>query len=244
VLGFAYFICISNSAAAQLKAEFTSNIQTGCPPLIVAFQDQSTGNPTSWKWTLGNGATSILQNPVTTYFDPGVYTVKLVIKSSAGADSITKVSYITVFSNPQASFSASPTQGCYPLHVDFTDNSKAGSGTIAGYLWDFGDGNISTESKPTHVYTAGGTFDITLKVTNSLGCWNAITKSDLVHINDGVNAGFELTSLDVCKTPATASFKNTSAGSGTLEYNWDFGDGTTSAWPRQRIDITRQEHTR
>ncbi|MEP6513199.1 MAG: PKD domain-containing protein, partial [Parafilimonas sp.] len=169
------FSLSETSALAQLKADFTSNIRGGCPPLLVSFQDFSAGNPISWKWTLGNGTTSTNQNPITTYFDAGVYTVKLVIKNGSASDSITKTSFITVYANPQAAFLASPTQGCFPLEVNFTDNSKAGSGTISEYLWDFGDGNISTLPMPSHTYTSAGIFDVTLQVTNSLHCSNAST---------------------------------------------------------------------
>ena len=124
------FACIGEPAVAQLHAEFTSNVRSGCPPVIVTFHDLTTGNPTNWEWTLGNGSTSILQEPVTTYFDPGVYTVKLVVSNAGGADSITKVSYIIVDANPTVEFSASPVQGCYPLEVHYTDSSQAGSGMI------------------------------------------------------------------------------------------------------------------
>ncbi len=224
VLLFSFF---ANQSFGQLKASFTSNIQSGCSPLIVAFEDQSKGNPTSWKWTLGNGTTATQQNPITTYFNPGVYTVKLSIKNSSGGDSITETDYITVYANPQAAFNASPTEGCFPLDVNFTNSSKAGSGTITDYLWDFGDGYVSTDVKANHIYKSSGTFDVTLKVTNSYGCTNTITKSDLVHIEDGVNADFSLSSLNICKRPATAIFENNSVGtgSGNISYVWNFGDG-------------------
>ncbi len=224
IILFSFF---ANSSFGQLKAKFTSNIQSGCSPLIVVFEDQSTGNPANWKWNLGNGATSTQQNPVTTYFNPGVYTVKLTVQNGSGTDTISETGYITVYANPQAIFNASPLQGCFPLKVDFSNGSKAGSGTIADYLWDYGDGNISTDIKSDHIYTSAGTFDVTLKVTNSFGCTNALTKSDFVHINDGVNADFSLVSLNVCQKPATAIFKNNSEGSDAVNYTWDFGDGST-----------------
>ncbi|MEP6465349.1 MAG: PKD domain-containing protein [Parafilimonas sp.] len=223
------FLFACNNSFSQLKADFSSNVQSGCTPLIVAFEDNSTGAPTNWSWTLGNGTIASNQNPVTTYFDAGSYTVKLTIKNTSGQDSLIKTSYITVYANPQIAFTTSATQGCFPLDVKFTNNSKAGSGTILNYLWDLGDGNIDTTVNVNHTYTSAGTFDITLKVTNSFGCYNALTKSDLIQISDGVNAGFSLTSLDICKTPATATFKNASNGSGTLIYNWDFGDGQKSS---------------
>lgn len=226
---FAIFLfSVNNKSVAQLKADFTSNVQTGCAPLIVAFQDLSKGSPTSWKWTLGNGATSTNQNPVTTYVDPGTYTINLSIKGSSGKDSVSKTAFITVYANPQVVFNGTPTEGCFPLDVKFSNSSKAGSGSISGYTWDFGDGNIDSTPTATHTYISNGTFDVTLKVTNSFGCVTAITKSDLIKINDGVNANFMLSSLDVCKTPANAVFKNTSQASGSVSYEWDFGDGKTS----------------
>ena len=222
----------------QLKAQFTSNIQSGCSPLIVAFEDQSTGNPTSWKWNLGNGTSSTQQNPITTYFNPGVYTIKLNIQNSSGKDSTVKTAYITVYANPQANFNAAPVQGCFPLNVNFSNTSKPGSGTLTDYLWDFGDGDVSTDVKSDHTYTSSGTFDVTLKVTNSYGCTNTITESDLVHIDDGVNANFSLSSLNVCKKPATAVFTNNSEGSGKLKYIWNFGDGATGTGQNETHNYT------
>ncbi|HYJ62876.1 MAG TPA: PKD domain-containing protein, partial [Parafilimonas sp.] len=225
VIIFSFF---ATPSFGQLKAQFTSNIQSGCSPLIVAFEDQSTGNPTSWKWNLGNGTSATQQNPITTYFNPGTYAVKLTVQNSSGADSIIETTYVTVYANPQAIFNAAPLLGCFPLKVNFSNSSKAGSGTITDYLWDYGDGNFSTEAKSAHTYISSGTFDVTLKITNSYGCTNTLTKSDFVHINDGVNADFSLTSLNVCKKPATAVFKNNSEGSGTINYIWNFGDGNTN----------------
>jgi PKD repeat protein len=69
-------LIVSTTIKAQLSANFISPLQSGCAPLIVKFGDQSTGTPTSWKWDLGNGTTSYLQNPSAIYFNPGKYSVK------------------------------------------------------------------------------------------------------------------------------------------------------------------------
>ena len=50
--------------AAQVNASFTSSAQFGCPPLVVTFNDQSTGGVTSWHWEFDNGNTSNQQDPV------------------------------------------------------------------------------------------------------------------------------------------------------------------------------------
>ena len=97
----------------------------GCAPVYVNFIDISSGNPTSWKWDLGNGTVSFLQNPSTTYFNPGKYTIKLVVKNGTNADSTVKVNYITINALPKPVFKASDTTGCFPLTVNFTDQSTA-----------------------------------------------------------------------------------------------------------------------
>ena len=50
----------------------------------------------------------------------------------------------------------------------------------------------------------------------------------MIHIEDGVNADFSLSSLNVCKKPATAEFANNTQGTGNVKYIWNFGDGNTS----------------
>ncbi|HET7898886.1 MAG TPA: hypothetical protein VFL47_14475, partial [Flavisolibacter sp.] len=53
------FLCLSLAAygfGQQPVANFSANVQAGCVPLIVNFQDLSSGNPTAWKWDLGNGS--------------------------------------------------------------------------------------------------------------------------------------------------------------------------------------------
>ncbi len=110
------FFLLSNiqKVCAQLVANFSSNTTSGCAPLIVSFTDISTGNPTQWKWTLGNGTTATQQNPTTSYFFPGSYTVKLIIQNASGKDSIEKINNYFVglayhhFNRPKNSFYKNP----------------------------------------------------------------------------------------------------------------------------------------
>lgn len=99
---------------AQLSADFLATSVSGCSPLVVAFSDVSAGDPTKWKWDLGNGTIAYLRNPSVTYFAPGQYNIKLVVSNSAGIDSLVKSQYITVYSNPVVNFAGSPTTGCFP----------------------------------------------------------------------------------------------------------------------------------
>ncbi len=211
------------------SANFTATPLAGCSPLFVNFQDLSNGNPTSWKWDFGNGNTSTLQNPSATYFTPGQYTVKLTVTNASGSNTLTRTQYITVYEAPTVSFTANNTSGCFPLHVQFTDQSTAGSGnTNVSWQWDFGNGQTSTLQNPSISYTTAGTFSVTLKVTNDKGCSRVLSIPNYVSVTPGVHSTFTNTIATVCRPPADISFTNTSTGPGALTWFWDFGDGNTS----------------
>jgi gliding motility-associated-like protein len=219
----------SFSLKAQLAANFSVTASSGCAPLIVHFTDSSAGNPTQWKWDLGNGTISYLQNPSVTYFNPGQYTIKLTVKNTGGADSIIKTQFINVYDQPQVAFTGSATVGCYPLPVQFTDESTLTNGSISKWQWDFGDGFSSSLQHPQHVYKTPGNFNVTLRVINSNKCFNTLSKTQYIQIGSGVKAAFSYSNPDNCSFPVTVNFQNLSSGTGTVQYSWLFGDGATSA---------------
>ncbi|MCX8020663.1 MAG: PKD domain-containing protein, partial [Chitinophagaceae bacterium] len=196
------------------------------------FQDQSTGSPISWQWNFGNGNTSTLQNPITTYITPGTYTVTLTVSNANGSNTLTRSNYITVHEAPAVNFSSNVTSGCFPLRVQFTDLTNPGSGnTITSWFWDFGNGNTSTSANPFVIYNQTGNYTATLRVTNDKGCTKTLTRTNYIQVTDGVRASFTNTQPTVCRPPATIQFTNTSSGSGTLSFNWNFGDRNTSTLP-------------
>src|ERR1035437_9636694 len=93
-----YTVTIGIPTPSKPVANFvgSSTITTIGSPL--QFNDQTTGVPTSWKWTFTGAtpASSTSQNPSVTYNANGVYPVKLVASNSLGTDSVTKSGYITV----------------------------------------------------------------------------------------------------------------------------------------------------
>ncbi|MFA5213435.1 MAG: PKD domain-containing protein, partial [Methanoregula sp.] len=79
-------------------ANFTGMPTTGTVPLTVAFTDVSTGTPTGWNWSFGDGSlvNATNQHPVHTYTNAGVYTVSLNATNAGGSDTTTRTNYITV----------------------------------------------------------------------------------------------------------------------------------------------------
>jgi PKD repeat protein len=72
------------------QAAFSARPLAGPAPLEVAFQDESTGAPTSWAWSFGDGGTSSERNPVHVYAAPGAFTVSLSVSSALGSPTVTR----------------------------------------------------------------------------------------------------------------------------------------------------------
>lgn len=124
-----------------------------------------------------------------------------------------------------ADFSGSPTSGCAPLAVSFTDLST-GSG-IDGWSWNFGDGGNSTAQNPSYTYNSAGTYSVSLTVSSSTqGCNDAVTKTGYITVSGSPTAGFSgsPTSGDY---PLTVDFTDASADA--TGWSWDFGDGVGSS---------------
>src|SRR5690606_37320870 len=106
------------------------------------------------------------------------------------------------------------------LDVQFTNQS---SGAITSYQWDFGDGQTSADPNPLHTYAASGAYNVTLTVVSSDGRTDSITQQ--VNIAAPIAAAFS-TTID----GLNVQFVNESTGD-LSSYQWDFGDGQTSADP-------------
>ncbi len=84
---------------------------------------------------------------------------------------------------PVADFSAQPTAGEPPLTVQFADLS---TGDITSWLWYFGDGEISLQQNPSHIYSYPGTYLIRLTVTVTTPCetlTDTMVKADYIEVS-------------------------------------------------------------
>lgn len=148
-------------------ADFTAKPISGKAPLTVRFTDESAGSPTGWSWDFGDGNSSVEEDPVHVYTEPGSYTVRLEASNSGGGNTETKSYYITVNPEavpPNAAFAVNPPTTAQPTTVEFIDRS---TGLPTSWDWDFGDGASSDLQNPVHTYPGNGTFIVTLMVSNS-----------------------------------------------------------------------------
>ena len=163
-----------------VQAEFTAVPKTGTPPLSVQFSDLSSGHPTAWDWTFGDGSSSEKQDPGHTYTSAGSYDVILTVRNSEGSDTLKKVNFIVVTQPPEpflANFTVSPTNGMAPLTVQCKDKS-IGNPTRINY--NFGDGFNIAGPDPLHTYKYPGNYTIIQSISKYDATTNSVVNSTMV----------------------------------------------------------------
>ncbi len=206
-----YSLSISSSNA-------TPNCNTG-----LFSVNASNATPVSWQFgdPLGNGNLGTASNAVHNYSAAGYYVAILTytVPNSVAGD--------------PPCWLQQPSSVCIPVVADFdVDNivcrkyqftnmsTYIPGNTITGVFWDFGDGNTSTGTNPTHTYNTCGTYTITLTVTTNGGC--VATDTFTMTVPCDPVALYTLSSSSVCVGDAvkfTPSFPT-----GIISYLWDFGD--------------------
>ncbi|MBP1928109.1 PKD repeat protein [Methanolinea mesophila] len=146
-------------------AEFNANTTGGAAPLTVAFEAAGGPEIRAWNWRFGDGSVSTGQSVVHTYGEPGNYSVSLVISCGQGVTNQSpelEIEVLPVLPTVEANFSSNITEGPAPLAVEFSDLSQGAERR----LWEFGDGENSTEKRPVHVFGEPGTYGVNLTVWN------------------------------------------------------------------------------
>ena len=149
---------------------FEASKYQGCAPLAVEFNNRSK-NAAGYAWNFGDGGRSDLENPSYVFDQPGEYTVQLKVKGLDGKVYAT-TRKIDVFITPKAQFEYdenAPLASGQPVY--FYNYSRD-----ADYFsWNFGDGERSGQSDPSHYYANPGEYNVTLKVWTTNRCYDSVT---------------------------------------------------------------------
>jgi PKD repeat protein len=132
--------------------------------LTANFTDLTVGNPLSWTWDFGDFNSSTLQNPTHTYTAAGTYNVCLTTIDSCGQDSVCRMVTVNC-PGPVANFATVLPQWWLLDTLHLVDSSAGAT----SWLWDFGNGDTSSQQNPSYIYPFQGTYTICLTVTNSCG---------------------------------------------------------------------------
>lgn len=206
-------------------AEFGATPITGCAPLDVDFTDSSTtfmSNIVAWTYDLGNGDSVFTQNPSYTYQQTGTFSVKLTVEDGNGCTNTRIRNNYIKPSFPKPNFTGD-TLSCVGGTAEFINSS---TGRSLSYLWDFGDGNTSTDMNPVHLYDTLGNYTVTLTVTDVNGCDSTIVRPDMVTISEPKADFYADNTFSPCP-PLVVGFHDSST-TDIVSWFWDFGDGATS----------------
>jgi PKD repeat protein len=213
------------------KIRFAASPTTGPAPLSVTFSDVSSGNPLTRQWYFGDGSLATAQNPSHTYTIPGIYTVYLTGSNADGSNTSSLISLVTVTSPGQpvtASFTGSPVDGLPPHTVQF---EEASGGLPTTWVWSFGDGGVSRDRNPQHVYPASGTYTVSLTAINGSNAdtltqpdYITVTRPGTIPVTADFTGDLPLSGI----VPLTITFHDNSGGM-PAQWSWSFGDGGTSS---------------
>ena len=212
----------------EVFANFTMLPPQGCTPLTISFP--SVPGVVSYTWNYGDGSPVVTTSttPTTHVFTnttlaTQTYTVKLIASNAFGCIDSSFGSPI-VFPKPFPGFVATPSVGCWPLVVSFTNTSSGNNSNS----WLFNNGQASIFTNPTITFTnasgsAAATFSVKLLVGTANNCFDSISKP--ITLFPRPKAIFNL-DTPAC-SPKLITFTNTSQGA--TNYLWTFGDIPTSS---------------
>lgn len=233
--------CISDTVIKTVTVTDppAANFSVSAPNCVgkqITFSDNSTlsgtGSIAKWYWNFGDGSPQVIASNNSaqshSYPNTGNYNVTLSLESNSGCKSAAYSLPVTIHPSPVANFSFPNI--CLPAGAaQFTDRSTISDGTQDqfSYAWSFGDGGTDVVKNPLHNYSGAGPFNVTLTVTSGNGCVDDTTQTINTIYPEPV-ASFDMP-LEVCLgLAANLKDQSTASGSSITQWNWDFGDGTSS----------------
>ena len=184
----------------------------------------------NYSWEFGDSKFSTLQGPVShSYLSPDSFRTKLLVISNAGCrDSF----YKSVYNRPMpvSNFMVNNNSQCLSgNNFLFRNTTTVAYGNISSDSWNLGDGNFSIKKDSVyHSYGSYDTFTIRLKVLSSYGCPDSIEKD--VYVRPMPLSSFVMNNSNQCLSGNSFIFNNSSTiPYAMLSYQWNFGDGNTSA---------------
>jgi PKD repeat protein len=202
----------------EIELNVEANLTLICAGQQIEFSAEI-NHADSFEWVFDGGIqqNTSLDSPVVVYADPGVYDVMLVAWNPNQRDSLLLKNWILVWDLPAGEFQ-------YDLqgrNVEFSyDTSR-----VDAILWDFGDGQTSTEINPTHSYILDGEYIVTLQTFSLCGIQTLV---DTIPVFTLPVADFSVYDNIGC-APLLVEFENWSSINATsFEWNFEGGMPTSS----------------
>ena len=193
-------------------ADFTFTANNGQEaPSVATFTNTSTGNFTSSQWKVAGSNISTTKDATYTFQNAGTFKVSLTVSGPGGNN--TKEVDIEIKSKtptaPIASFTVATASGVAKFTTSFNNTSQ----NATTFLWNFDDGQTSTERAPSHDFLYPGVYNVILIATGNGGATNAVAGEVVV----------------LPPARVTESYNGNTIASGTTIYTYTDSDKLVSA---------------
>jgi gliding motility-associated-like protein len=208
----------------EIIADFAFEYDT-CVLSSVSFENLSLslgGEITTFEWDFGDGnKENVIWEPEHSYGASGDFPVRLRVQDENGCED-EKTVLLPYFPIPFELFiSPLDTSACQPLTFDFNQLSPYITDDY-DILWDFGDGEISEEARPVHIYNEPGRFSIAFDVVNRFGCKASAVFENNIEVLVKPQAQFTFSPTSLSSLTDFVLFNNGSIDSD--QYEWYAGE--------------------
>ena len=215
--------CGFDSTTANIIVLPAPEVSFVCLPQIcrldaLSFTNTSPSPLAGVHWDFGDGDSSLLNNPSHSFDDSGIATVVLTGISAVNGCSGSYTLPVNVLELPNVNIVTDKPDGCMPLTVAFQVQSQGAT----YYEWEFGDGNTTLGTMPTHTFNESGQFEISLTGIDLNGCRND-TVLRYITVHPIPSPAFEMQRDRLCGLPVLVNFVNNTPDA--VGYSWTFGDG-------------------
>jgi gliding motility-associated-like protein len=177
-------------------AKFGYNDSLFCDFGTVNFTDSTTYNDpiVNYSWTFGDGGSSGLQHPSHVYNTPGIYDVRLIVRTQQNClDTMNKVAIIKVVQRPLIDIGGDSVI-CIRSSINHTGLFIQPDTSVVTWVWNFPNGSSATgQYPPLQTYSQIGTFTIRAIATNSTGCKDTTYQNIYVNPLPTVNMPGQIT---------------------------------------------------
>jgi PKD repeat protein len=200
------------------------------------------GDALTFSWDFGDGNVGSGPTPSHIYQSGGLFTITLTLTDgNGGIDTATAdVDVQQPANQPPVADVGGPYSGDEDTPVGFDGSASTDpDNDPLSYSWDFGDGSIGSGEFPSHTYSYGGEFTVVLTVLDGVsGEDTAQTTVSIQEVNDQPvavhNGPYAAETGQAIQFDASSSYDPDNqdaspANDQTLDYLWEFGDGSTSA---------------
>ena len=207
--------------AAPVDGPPVAEFSSVCDGLVCEFDGSGSsddGSVVEFVWDFGDGSSDSGAVVGHEFSAGGSYDVTLTVTDDSGkSGSVTEPVVIDSNVAPVAEFTAV----CDGLVCEFDGSGSSDDGSVVEFVWDFGDGSGDSGAVVGHEFSAGGSYDVTLTVTDDGGKSGSVTEpvtadgppvAEFAAVCDGL----------VCEFDGSGSSDDGSV----VEFVWDFGDGS------------------